>query len=295
MKLPRSAVAFLVVGLIAASLSGNIIRIGDAHPVAIAAWRLLLATAMLLPLSAGRLPSLRDLDRRGRVGLALAGVALSFHFITWIAAVQYTTVANATIMYSVNPVLTALGGRLFFGEHGSPRLALSIVLGLAGVAVMGLADIRLAPENLAGDALGLACSVLFTAYMLLGKRIRRTLDNGVYVTVLYGIAALVAFLTLAALDVPATGYSPRNWLCFLLMALVPTLLGHTSFNYALRWLEAGRLAVLTLVEPALAGLVAWAAWGEEPGPATFLGYALVCLSVLVLITEKRVQEAPVEP
>jgi drug/metabolite transporter (DMT)-like permease len=295
MKIPRSAVAFLCVGLLAASQSGNIIRIGDAHPVAIAAWRLLIATALLLPLSGPRLGRLRDLDVRGLVGLGAAGIALSFHFITWIAAVQYTTVANASIFFSVNPVLTALGGRLFYGERGSPRLSLSIALGLTGVVVMGAADIQLAPANLAGDALALFCSVMFTAYMLLGKRVRRTLDNRVYVTFLYGIAAVVGFLAMAVLEVPATGYTDRTWLCFLLMALVPTLLGHTSFNYALRWIDAGRLAVFTLVEPALAGLVAWLAWGEEPGVGSIAGYALVCLSVLVLVTEKRVPEAPVEP
>jgi drug/metabolite transporter (DMT)-like permease len=117
----------------------------------------------------------------------------------------------------------------------------------------------------------------------------------VYVTYLYGIAAVVGFVAMAVLEVPATGYTSRTWLCFLLMALVPTLLGHTSFNYALRWIDAGRLAVFTLVEPALAGLVAWLAWGEEPGLGSIAGYALVCLSVLVLVTEKRVPEAPVEP
>jgi drug/metabolite transporter (DMT)-like permease len=295
MKVPRSAVAFLAIGLLAASQSGNIIRIGDAHPAAIAAWRLLLATGILFPLAAPRLSRLADLDGRGRAGLVLGGVALALHFITWIAAVQFTTVANAAIFFSVNPVLTALGGRIFYGERGSPRLALSIGLGLAGVVVMGASDVRLAPGNLVGDAFALGCSVLFSAYMLLGKRVRQTLDNRVYVTALYGVAAVTAFAALAVLDVPATGYTPRTWLCFALMALVPTLLGHTSFNYALRWVEAGRISVLTLVEPALAGLVAWGVWGEEPGLATLAGYALVCLSVLVLITERRVPEPPVEP
>lgn len=295
MKVPRSAVAFLSIGLFAASQSGNIIRLGDAHPAAIAAWRLLLATLFLAPLAVPRAGRLRDLDGLGTLGLLAAGVALAGHFVTWIAAVQFTTVANAAIFFSVNPVLTALGGRLFYGEKGSPRLALSIGLGLAGVVVMGAADIRLAPGNLAGDALALACSVLFTAYMLLGKRVRQTLDNRLYVTALYGVAALASLAAMAFLEVPLTGYTPRTWLCFLLMALVPTLIGHTSFNYALRWIDAGRLASLTLVEPALAGLVAWIAWSEEPGPATLAGYALVCLSVLVLVTERRVREAPLEP
>ncbi len=295
MKAPRSAIAFLAVGLFAASQSGNIIRIGDAHPAAIAGWRLLIATALMLPLALPRMAGVRDLGGRGLALLVLAGAALALHFITWIAAVQYTTVATAAIFFSVNPVLTALGGRIFYGERGSPRLALSIGLGLAGAVVLGASDLRSAPGNLLGDGLALLCSLLFTAYMLLGKRVRLTLDNRVYVTLLYGVAAAVAFASMRAMDVPATGYTPRTWLCFLLMALLPTMLGHTSFNYALRWIDAGRISVLTLSEPALAGLVAWWAWGEQPGPATLAGYALVCLSVLVLVTEKRVPAPPEGP
>ena len=60
---------------------------------------------------------------------------------------------------------------------------------------------------------------------------------------------------LVVVDAPLASYSARNWLCFVLMALVPTILGHTSINSALRYIPAGRVALATLSEPPLAGLV----------------------------------------
>jgi drug/metabolite transporter (DMT)-like permease len=296
MAVPRTLVVFLAVGLLAASQSGNIVRIGDAPASAIAAWRLLLAALLLAPLAGGRLAALRDLDRRDWILLGLAGAALAFHFLTWIAAVQRTTVANAATFFAVNPVITAVAGHLVFGERLGRRLLGAIAVGFVGVAVLGLADLRFSREHLPGDALAVLCSFLFTAYFLLGKRVREKLDNRAYVTALYGVAAAVCFVVLAATGGPVLQHSPRSWLCFLLMALVPTMVGHTALNYALRYLPAGRIATLSLAEPLLAGVVAVFAWGERLRVQTLVGYALICVSVVLVVLERggveRAGDAP---
>lgn len=286
----RQAFLFLALGLLAASQSGNIIRLGEAHPAAIAAWRLLLAVVVLAPLAGRRLTQLARLTRGEWALLLFTGAALSAHFLTWIAAVQLTTVANAAIFFSINPVLTALAAYFIFGERLGWILFLSIGLGLAGVAVIGIGDFTLAGGSPAGDALALLCAVLFTVYFLAGKRLRPKLDNRVYVTVVYGSAAVFSFACFPFFDLPLVRYSPMTWFCFVLMALVPTLIGHTSFNNALKYFDASRIAAATLVEPLLAGLVAFFAWGERitgPGAA---GYLLICLSVLVLAFEGRKEE-----
>ncbi len=284
---PRRVWIFLAVGLLAASQSGNIIRIGDAHPVAIAAWRLLIATALLLPITGRRLGQLKRLGRLDALLAFAAGAALAAHFFAWIAAVQMTTVAGAAVVFAVNPVITATAAWALFRDPFGLRLAISILLGLGGVAALGWDDLSFAPEHLPGDGMALLCSLLFTVYFLLGKRLRRKLDTDVYVTAVYGAAAAVSLATLLALDLPLVGYGARNWLCFALMALVPTLIGHTSFNNAVAWIPAGRITALMLSEPVLAGLVAAWAWGERPSPGLGLGYALICVSVLVLVLERR--------
>lgn len=287
----RQAFLFLALGLLAVSQSGNIIRLGEAHPAAIAAWRLLLAVVVLAPLAGRRLTQLARLTRGEWALLLFTGAVLSAHFLTWIAAVQLTTVANAAIFFAVNPVFTALAAHFIFGERLGWPLFLSIGLGLVGVMVIGIGDFTLSGGSTTGNVLALLCAVLFTVYFLAGKRLRPKLDNRVYVTVVYGTAALFSFACFPFFDLPLIRYNAVTWFCFVLMALVPTLIGHTSFNNALKHFDASRIAAATLVEPLLAGLVAFFAWGERitgPGAA---GYLLICLSVLVLAFDDRKEAA----
>jgi drug/metabolite transporter (DMT)-like permease len=277
---------FLSVGLLAASQSGNIIRLGQAHPVAIAAWRLLIAALLLLPLCGKRIRALKKLGKLDQVLLLMSGIFLATHFFTWIAAVQMTTVANAAVFFSINPVLAALGGWLVFRERVGWRLAAAIGLGLSGVLVIGLDDISISREHFEGDLWAVACAVLFAGYFLIGRRLRRTVDTGVYVASVYAIAALVGLVCLLALGLPVVGYDGQTWLCFVLMALVPTMIGHTSYNHALRYLPVGWIAVATLTEPVFAGVVAFFAWGEGITWKVALGYLLICLSVAVLALSK---------
>ncbi len=287
MRTPAPVLVFLAVGLLAASQSGNIIRLADASPVAIVAWRLALASVLLAPLAGGRLRSLGALTA-GQWGLlVIAAVALCAHFLTFVAAVQLTTVANATVFFSINPVFTATAAYLVFGERAGWRLVVATALGIVGIVVIAQGDLALSPDQLPGDALAVLCSLLFTAYFLLGKRLRQQLDNRVYVTALYGVAALMALPLLPLLGQPMVVYDRVTWLAFALMALVPTMLGHTSFNLALRYLPAGLISVLTLSEPVFAGLVAWLAWGEAVTGRTVAGYLLITASVVVVVWKRR--------
>jgi drug/metabolite transporter (DMT)-like permease len=284
-----------MVGLVAASQSGNIIRLGDAHPVTIAAFRLGLASLFFIALSGAKLRQLWTLSQR-EVGLLFAaGVALAFHFFAWIGAVQLTTVANAAIFFAINPVITSTAAHFVFQERLTGRLLASIGLGLFGVAVLGWQDLNLSPQHLPGDGAALVCSLLFTLYFLLGKTLRRKLDTGVYVAALYGVAALTSILAMLVLNEPFTGYTDRTYLCFVLMAMVPTIIGHTSLNHALRHIDAGKVSALTLSEPALAAGVAYFAWDEALSSQAAVGYAVICASVLVLVSERFVRRAVTDP
>ena len=284
-RIPRQAL-FLAVGLLAASQSGNIIRLGDAPALVMAAWRLLLASALLLPFAARQRGALGGLGRREILLLGLAGLALAGHLATWIAGVQHTSVASAMLVFAINPVFTA-SAALFLGERPSRRLALSIGCGLAGVAIMGWGDLGLSSQYALGDALALLSALLFSGYFLVGRHLRQALPNTLYVAVLYGVAGLCCLAASIGLDLPLLAPDARTWACFALLALVPTLIGHSALNHALAWLGASRVAAATLVEPLLGGAVAILVWDEPFGPATVAGYALIAASVLALVLERR--------
>ncbi len=283
MTTPRHAWVWWILGLVATSQSGNIIRLGHASPAAITAWRLAFAVLLLVPFAWPGLGQLRRLKPRHWALLGLAGAGLATHWFAWIAAVQQGTVANAAVFFSVNPVVIATAGFLFFGERVGLRLWLSIGLGITGVVVIGGADLRFSPGVVTGDLYGLLSAVLFAVYFLSGKVLRQHLDGGVYVWLLYGIAGVVAFAVLLATGHPVVSYDSQTWLTFALMAGVPTLLGHTGLNIALRYFPVSRISVSTLSEPILAGLVAWMVWSEPLTPQTAIGYVLISLSVVFLV------------
>jgi drug/metabolite transporter (DMT)-like permease len=287
MRYPTPVVAFLAVGLIAASQSGNIIRLADAHPVVIVGWRLVFATALSGAVAGRRLGELGRLTWSERGLLVLAGLALTGHFVLWTAAIQHTTVANTMVFFNINPVFTATAAYLVFGERAGWRLWLAIGLGLAGVVTIGLGDLAFDPDHLLGDALAVGCSLLFTAYFLLGKRLRPRLDNRAYTTALYAVAGAAALLLVPVRSQPLLGYDGVTWLSFVLLALGPTMLGHTSMNLALRYIPAGTISVLTLSEPFFAALVAYWAWHEGVSLQTAAGFVLIAGSVVAVVWDAR--------
>ena len=286
-RIPMGVLLVLAVGVVALSQSGNLIRISDAHPVAMAAWRLLFAGAMFLPFAGRGLRQVWTLDLEDKGWLTLASAALFLHFFVWIAAVQNTTVANAVIVISINPVFTALLSHFVFGEVITKKLIVSILLGIAGVTFVGWNDLALDAGHLKGDGLAILASLIFTFYLLVGKRLRSKLDTPVYVSSMYLIAAAFGFLTVCILDIPVVDYGARDWLCFFLMALIPTMIGHTALNNALRHMGAGRVSVAVLMEPLLAGIVAYFAWNEAMTPLALIGYVIIAASVVVITLELK--------
>lgn len=272
-------------GVLAASQSANIIRIGDAPALAIAFWRLFLATILMAPfaLKAG---GLRGLAVRERCFLVLAGIVLALHFVTWIGAVQNTTVANASLILAIAPVLTAIFGFWFLKERPSSRLIASIAAGLLGMAIIGGTDLHLKPQNLLGDGLAVLSASVMSAYTLLGRRLRPHLPASTYAVSIYAVAAFVCLLGLLLSSAPLLDYSLKNWVCFSLMALIPTGIGHTSINYALRYIPAAKISTMVLVEPFFAGLVAFWVWDENVHVLAVVGYALILLATVWLFSER---------
>ena len=279
---PTRVYVFLAVGLLALSQSANIIRLADAHPFAITAWRLILATALLAPMANRKLAAVRCLSPRMLLVLLVGIVALTTHFFSWIQAVQTTTVANATLFLSINPVITAAAAYLIFRERAGRNLKVALALGAAGVSILAGSDLSFSPEHIPGDLMSLLSSLLFTVYFMAAKKLRQQLDAIVSVTLIYGGSAVLSFIALPVWGLPLVDYDAQTWATFALMAIVPTMVGHSSLNYALKFIDAGKISAFTLVEPLLAGLVAAVAWGEAITPLTLLGYLLICGSVLMV-------------
>jgi len=290
-------VALLILGVAAVSTSAPMIRLADAPPLAVAFYRNLFAAALLLPLAVARhRDELRALGRRRAGALLLAGGFLAVHFAAWIPSVTLTTVAASTVLVTSQPVWAAAGSRLLFGERIPRSAVLGIAVALAGAVLISGADFAVSARAFAGDLLALLGAVTAAGYLLTGRRLRQDLSLAAYTGVVYTVCAALLLLAMLATRTPLSGFEPKVWLLFALMALGPQILGHTVFNYLLRDLDATVVAVAIMGEPVGASLLALALFGEVPPASAVAGGLLVLAGIYVAVTAqaRRPVDAPVE-
>jgi len=287
-SIPRRAKIVLPLGLIAISFASIFIKLCDAPPLVIAAYRLGLAGLIL---SFFHLPqTLREihfLNRREIRLTLLAGLFLSFHFAFWITSLKYTSVASSVIFVTTNPIFVALASVLLLRERLSIILFFSILIAVVGGILIGWGDWGQGEQTVYGDFLALLGAVMATGYLLVGRRIRPKMSLGPYITLVYGVAGVLLILLALLSGSSLFGYSYKDYLLFLLLALIPQLIGHTTVNWALRFLSATLVAVFILGEPILATLLANLLLGEPIGPNIFWGGILVLSGIYLSAREER--------
>ena len=287
----RYALPAVAVGVLAVSAAAIFIRLAEAPAIAVAFWRCALGAALLLPPALVR----RDRFPRGRdlwVGIA-SGIALGAHFGFWISSLDHTSVAASVVLVSTQPVFVAILAYLIFGERTSPLSFAGILAALVGTAIIA-GDDTVGSAALLGNALALAGAVTVAVYVLVG-RYSRTGGIGVlpYSVVVYSAAALALLPVALVLDVQLWGYSGETWFWLWAITLGPQLMGHTVFNWALRYVEASVISGTILAEPVISSLLAWLILSETPGLPTILGGCVVLIGLFLLLRGRRVPAEPI--
>lgn len=292
---PIPVIAF---GILAVSTSSIFIRYAqqDAHSLVIAAYRLTIASLILLPITLTRHKAeLTALTRRD-MGLGLlSGFFLAVHFATWITSLAYTSVASSVVLVSTIPLWVAMIAPFTLKEPITKQIGAGLIVALAGTVVIGVSDVChinngvVCPpwesffqgEAFIGDFLALVGAWAGAGYMLIGRKLRAKTSMMVYITVVYGMAAVVLVGLMFANQLPMTGYQPRTYLWFVLLALVPQLLGHSSFNWALGYLPAAFVSITLLGEPIGTTILAVIILNEIPTPTKLFGAILILGGILI--------------
>jgi drug/metabolite transporter (DMT)-like permease len=289
----------LAIGVVAVSFSAILIREAHAPSLTIALYRNVIATALLLPLALGRhRAELRALTPR-QLWLAFAsGAMLAAHFASWIPSLSYTTVAASVVLVTTQPVWTALGGRLLYGERLRSGTLGGVGVALAGALVIAGGDVAVSGRAAFGDLLATVGAVTAAGYFLIGRNLRQDLSLVPYVTVVYATCSALLVPAVVLSGSRAWGFPARTWLMFVLMALVPQIMGHTVFNYLLRHMDPTVVAIAIMGEPVGATLLALAFYGETPPWTAVAGGLVVLAGIYVAIAaqgrRRTVPEAVVE-
>lgn len=212
---------------------------------------------------------------------------LAIHFATWIASLDYTSVAISTLLVSTTPIWTAAYDALVHRKP-LPRAAMAaFATGAAGLAMIVSYDRTPAPHpgyEEFGDALALGGAVAIGAYLLLVRTARARLDTRTIVTQTYSWAALTLIVAaVATRQSPPPFSATAAWAGILAMALISQLLGHTAMNASLRWFSPSAVAFASLLEPVFAAALALAIFGEAIPPLGLLGGVIVLGSIGVVL------------
>ena len=289
-RAPLGVWALLLAGLLSLGASAILIRYaGDVPAVAVAAWRTIFATAVLAPWAARYARSeIRAFAARDWALVTASGVLLGAHFVAWIASVNLTTVASASVLVTTSPVFIAILGALVLKERTSRRVVAGIVVAVAGAVMIAVGeggDGGARPDATLGNVLALGAALVVSVYLLIGRAVRQRTSFLAYFVPVNAFAAVTTVVACLLTGTPLGLPAPALLIC-LAIALGPGLLGHGSFTVALGYLPAAFLGLLTLAEPVVASALALVLFEERPAPLALAGIVVVILAIGTVVVSR---------
>ncbi|MEQ8757179.1 MAG: DMT family transporter [Coleofasciculus sp. G1-WW12-02] len=307
MKTPKQPLSWqvglvLVAGVLAVSSAAIFIRLantaaglsGVGFSLFLSASRLSLASLLILP-AWGNLRS-NQLSPGAFPHAVGAGICLALHFATWITSLSFTSIAASTTLVTTNPIWVALLSWLWFKEKPSRLTLLGIGIAFMGGVLIALGDqetVGVSHNPALGNSLALVGALMASLYLLLGREAqRRGLGIGSYITIAYSTGALVLLPLPLVFGVGYLGYPSAVYLYSLLMAVLPQLIGHTSFNWAVRWISPILVTLAILWEPVVSSFLGYLVFQELPGRFVLIGAAVLLAGVAIAVFGAR--KTPVE-
>ena len=272
-----------MVSAVAWGASGVIAKAIDMGGLAVVAYRFWLSTVAFFAFMAvtRRLPS-----RAAFVAAAPGGVALAGDVVLFFSAVKLTTVANATVLAAMQPLLMMYLGHRLLGERvASAQIGWSVVA-LGGVALLVSGSSGLSEWSPTGDLLAVGALVAWTGYLFFSKASQARATPLEYTAITGLISAVVSTALAIAFGQDLSWPTSRSWALLAVMAFGSGLCAHLVMNWALTRIPVWLGSTMTLVIPAAATAMAWA-WLGEPVTALQIGGIAVTLLAVGAITVSR--------
>ncbi|MEP0807516.1 MAG: DMT family transporter [Chloroflexota bacterium] len=287
----------LLIAILAVSTASIFIRFAQtdgAPSLVIAALRLTFATLLLAPLALTRhRAELAALSRRQVTLGVISGLFLAVHFATWISSLEYTSVASSVVFVSTGPLWVALLSPMLLNERLTRAAIVGLGLAILGGTAIGLSDACVIQNGVQcpelgqvlqgramwGNFLALAGAWAVTGYLIIGRKLRAGMSLVPYIFLVYGMAAAALIVIMLAAGQSPFDYAAKTYGWIFLLAAVPQLIGHSTYNWALRYLPAAFVAVTTLGEPIGSAVLAYFILSETPTAATIFGGVLILLGI----------------
>ena len=281
----RAAFACLLAGGVCIAFAPIFVRLSDTGPLASAFWRVALAIPVVWAWAALSGAPRREKAPAGRTHfryLFLAGLFFALDLGVWHWSIVWTSVANATLLANLAPIVVTLAGWLLWKQKVTRTFLLGMFIAIAGMFVLVGPNFAIGGTRLLGDALGALTAVFYAGYQLAIWRARDADANTAHLMAWSTTISAVLLLPVALLSPqPILPQAMAGWLVLLGLAVVSQVLGQGLIAYAFAHLPASLSSVSLLIQPVVAALAAWAIFGEAIGAAQFAGGAIVLAGIWI--------------
>jgi drug/metabolite transporter (DMT)-like permease len=276
--------AALLAGLTAFGFAPILVRFAsDTSPLVLVVYRTVFAAAMLFPFWIWlRSSEQRSGKGKERLWIALSGVCLGLHFTFWISSLYYTSVASASVLVTIHPIIMILVERLWFKRGFAKTTWIGVLLAFSGSVLLGISDSQIEQDfadPLFGNFLALTAAIIFVVYLLIGQKIRKKREWIDYVFPVYFYAAAACLLVAVLMGKNLLDISKIGIWAGAGLAFGPQILGHGSMNYAVKYVSPTLLSTLILVEPLLASVLAFFLFAELPPIASMVAMVIILAGV----------------
>jgi drug/metabolite transporter (DMT)-like permease len=273
----------LFLGVFACSTAAIFIKLSETHPVVLAALRLLLAALFLSPVFFFNLKKHRGAFTAGHLRrLLLPSAVLAVHLISWSYGARLALAAQSSLIVNLVPVAMPFFLHALLGEKINGREILGTAIAILGVVGLTFRD-ALTGGDIIGNLVCFGSMLLFAWYLALGRKNRDFPSLWLYVVPIYALAGLLCFV--AALPWIGTFQiaSVREWSLMLGLACIPTILGHSLLNAAMRQMRGQIVSLCNVGQFVFAGLIAFFLFHEVPSPTFYATSVCVVVGIGIVV------------
>ncbi|MEV9641334.1 DMT family transporter [Mammaliicoccus sciuri] len=276
----------IAIGVLTVGLSAIFVKLTTADAGVIAFYRMFFSVVIMLPffLQSYR-KELYRLSKRDWLLSSIAGIFLAIHFILWFESLNYTSVASSTVLVTLQPIFALTGTALIFKEIISGKMLTAVIVALTGSIIISWGDFRVSGAALFGDVLALLACGFITAYLLVGQDVRKRVSLVTYTFLVYLVSSIALFLYVITIQQPLFSYPASDWGWFFALALLPNLLGHTLFNWAIKWVSTNVISITILFEPVVASIAAYYILQESISVSQMIGGIVILTGILLFVLD----------
>ncbi len=285
----------LIAGLLTFGFAPILVRYAtDVQPLTLAALRTFFAVLFLAPFWLKKRNSYQKLKSDGAKPMLMmaAGICLGLHFTLWIGSLHYTSVASASVLVTIHPVMLIVAESVLFKKKFKGLVWVGVFIAFSGSVLLGISDNTYAgqfPNALFGNTLAFLAAIIFVIYFLIGRSIRQKTEWIDYVFNVYLYAAITCVI-LTIIWVGGIPYMSVSaiWIGIAL-AIGPTIIGHGSMNYAVKYVTPTLLSTLILTEAIFAAVAAYFIFNEIPSTFSIIAMVVIMIGVTVSWSRRLVR------